>query len=269
MHRRQVISLLATSAWPLAARAQQSDQVLALQMRILRLQAEAAADKIGQFIREIESQVGWTTQLPWSAGTLDQRRFDGLRLLRQVPAIAELAQLDSTGKEQLRVSRISMVAVASQSDISSDPRFAEAVTKKVYYGPVYFLHPAGPFKPGDPYMRLSLAGARRDAGVSVVLVNLKLIQDLVAKLKVGERGAAYVLDAEDRVIAHRDISLVQRDFSTLAQVQAARAASFDVPPQTARDIKGREVLVAYAAVVGPGWPVFVELPADDADAAAR
>src|SRR3984893_6129413 len=77
-------------------------------IRIQREQAEAAAAKISQFIKEIESQVGWTTQLPWSAGTIDQRRFDGLRLLRQVPAITELSQLDSTGREQLRVSRLAM-----------------------------------------------------------------------------------------------------------------------------------------------------------------
>jgi two-component system, NtrC family, sensor kinase len=50
-------------------------------------QALAAADKIEEFITQIESQVGWTTQLPWTDGTLDQRRFDALRLLRQVPAI--------------------------------------------------------------------------------------------------------------------------------------------------------------------------------------
>ena len=67
-------------------------------IRIQREQAEAAAAKIGQFIKEIDSQIGWTTQLPWSAGTLEQRRFDGLRLLRQVPAITELAQLDATGR---------------------------------------------------------------------------------------------------------------------------------------------------------------------------
>src|SRR5712671_6280047 len=36
-------------------------------IRIQREQAEAAAAKIGQFIKEIESQLGWTTQLPWSA----------------------------------------------------------------------------------------------------------------------------------------------------------------------------------------------------------
>src|ERR1700731_4281192 len=90
-------------------------------IRIQREQAEAAAAKISQFVKEIESQVGWTTQLPWSAGTIDQRRFDGLRLLRQVPAITELSQLDATGREQLRVSRLAMDVVGSQIDFSQEP----------------------------------------------------------------------------------------------------------------------------------------------------
>src|SRR4051812_12840002 len=42
-------------------------------IRIQREQAEAAAAKIGQFVKEIESQLGWTTQLPWSAGSIEQR----------------------------------------------------------------------------------------------------------------------------------------------------------------------------------------------------
>ena len=105
-------------------------------IRIQREQAEAAGAKIGQFIKEIESQLGWTTQLPWSAGSIEQRRFDALRLLRQVPAITELAQLDATGKERLRVSRLAMDVVASGADLSNDPKFTEAVARKVYYGPV-------------------------------------------------------------------------------------------------------------------------------------
>ena len=63
-------------------------------IRIQHEQAEAAAAKIGQFIKEIESQLGWTAQLPWSADSIEQRRFDALRLLRQVPAVTELAQVD-------------------------------------------------------------------------------------------------------------------------------------------------------------------------------
>ncbi len=105
-------------------------------IRIQHEQAVAAAAKITQFIKEIESQLGWTTQLPWSAGSIQDRRFDALRLLRQVPAITELAQVDSTGKERLRVSRLAMDVLDSGIDLSKDPKFTEAVAHKVYYGPV-------------------------------------------------------------------------------------------------------------------------------------
>ena len=239
-------------------------------IRIQREQAEAAAAKIGQFIKEIESQLGWTTQLPWSAGSIDQRRFDALRLLRQVPAITELAQLDATGKERLRVSRLAMDVVASGADLSNDPKFAEAVAHKVYYGPVYFR------RESEPYMTLAIAGTRRDAGVSVAEVNLKLIWDVVSQIKVGERGHAYVVDAQGRLIAHPDISLVLRntDMSKLAQVRAARAGvasggaeTSDNPSETvqeAENIEGRKVLTAYAQVAPLGWLMFVELPAEEA-----
>jgi len=230
-------------------------------IRIQREQAEAAAAKISQFIKEIESQVGWTTQLPWSAGTIDQRRFDGLRLLRQVPAITELSQLDSSGKEQLRVSRLAMDVVASQADLSKEPKFAEAVAHKVYYGPVYFR------RESEPYMTLALTGTRRDAGVSVAEVNLKLIWDVISQIKVGNHGQAFLVDAQGRLIAHPDISLVLRntDMSRLAQVQAARSAGSETEQlQVSDDIQGRRVLTAYAHVSPLGWLVFVELPVAEA-----
>lgn len=231
-------------------------------IRIQHEQAEAAAAKIGQFVKEIESQLGWTTQLPWSAGSIEQRRFDALRLLRQVPAITELAQVDSTGKERLRVSRLAMDVVDSGLDLSRDPKFTEAVAHKVYYGPVYFR------RESEPYMTLALAGTRKDAGVSIAEVNLKLIWDVVSQIKVGERGHAYVVGAEGRLIAHPDISLVLRntDMSNLVQVQAARAGSASVAEelQGARNIQGQEVLTASAPIAPLGWTMFVELPVEEA-----
>ena len=232
-------------------------------IQIQREQAESAATKIGQFIKEIESQVGWTTQLLWSVETIEQRRFDALRLLRQVPAITELSQVDASGKEQLRVSRLAMDVVGSGLDLSKEPKFAEAVKNKVYYGPVYFR------RESEPYMTLSLAGTRRDAGVSIAEVNLKLIWDVVSKIKVGEHGQAYVVDARGRLIAHPDISLVLRntDMTRLAQVQATQLAQAGKPAadiQAATDIQGRSVLTAFAPVAPLGWTVFVELPVDEA-----
>ena len=223
-------------------------------------QAVAAADKIEEFITQIESQVGWTTQLPWTDGTLDQRRFDALRLLRQVPAITELAQIDAAGHEQLKVSRLTMDVVGSGIDYSQKPEFTQAVAHKVYYGPVYFR------RESEPYMTLSLAGTRRDTGVSIAQVNLKLIWDVVSKIKVGEHGRAYVVDSAGRLIAHPDISLVLRntDMSRLAQVRGARAGSASEAVQEADDIGGHKVLTAYAPVNPLGWFVFVETPIEEA-----
>jgi signal transduction histidine kinase/DNA-binding response OmpR family regulator len=232
-------------------------------VRVQREQAEAAAGKIGQFIGEIESQVGWTTQLPWSASTLEQRRFDALRLLRQVPAITELAEIDSTGHEQLRVSRLAMEVVGSGNDVSKDPAFTEAVAHKVYYGPVYFR------RESEPYMTLSQAGTRRDTGVSIAQVNLKLIWDVLSKIKFAGHGRAYVVDAAGRLVAHPDISLVLRntDMSQLAQVRSARAAvtgNTGEQVQEAADIEGQKVLTASAQVAPLGWFVFVETPIEEA-----
>ena len=223
-------------------------------------EAVAAAGKIEQFISEIESQVGWTTQLPWSDLTLEQRRFDALRLLRQVPAITELAQIDASGHEQLRVSRLTMDVVGSGIDDSNKPGFTEAVAHKVYFGPVYFR------RESEPYMTLSLAGTRRDTGVSIAEVNLKLIWDVVSKIKVGERGHAFVVDANGRLIAHPDISLVLRntDMSKLAQVRSARAGNGAEEVQQAEDIAGHRVLTASAPVNPLGWIVFVETPIEEA-----
>src|SRR5262252_781212 len=223
-------------------------------------QAVAAADKIEEFITQIESQVGWTIQLPWTDDTLVQRRFDALRLLRQVPAITELAQIDAAGHEQLKVSRMTMDVVDSGIDYSHKPEFTQAVAHKVYYGPVYF------HRESEPYMTLSLAGTRRDTGVSIAQVNLKLIWDVVSKIKVGAHGRAYVVDSTGRLIAHPDINLVLRntDMSRLAQVRGARAGSATEAVQEADDIGGHKVLTAYAPVNPPGWFVFVETPIEEA-----
>src|SRR5580704_16443867 len=252
-----VLALLANGAFEIWFSYQEHKASL---IGIQREQAEGAASKIEQFITQIESQVGWTTQLPWTDGTLDQRRFDALRLLRQVPAITELAQIDATGHEQLKVSRLTMDVVGSGIDYSDKPEFTQAVANKVYYGPVYFR------RESEPYMTIALAGARRDSGVSVAQVNLKLIWDVVSKIKVGVMGRAFVVDGSGRLIAHPDISLVLRntDMTRLAQVESARAGSAGDAVQEALDIGGHKVLTAYAPVNPLGWFVFVETPIEEA-----
>ena len=226
-------------------------------IRIQREQAEAAAAKIGQFVTEIENQLAWVKPSPGAVMTLDERRVDALRLLRQVPAITELTLLDASGREQLRVSRVTMDTIGSGTDLSREPAFLGAVEHSTYYGPVYFR------RGSEPYLTLSVRSSRRDASVSVAEVNLIFVWDVVSQIKVGQQGRAYVVDAGGRLVAHPDISLVLRnsDFSGLPQVQAARAG---LPSREARDVLARPVLTAHAAIAPLGWLVFVELPRGEA-----
>ncbi|MBI3456704.1 MAG: GAF domain-containing protein [Candidatus Rokubacteria bacterium] len=233
---------------------------------IQREKALAAASKIEQFIKEIERQVGWASQPQIGVrATLDQRRFDFLRLLRQVPAVTEISLLDATGQEQLRVSRLAMDVVGSQADFSRDPKFLEAKPGTTYHGPVYFR------KESEPYMTIAIAGRGEDAGVTVAEVNLKFIWDVISQIKVGKAGHAYVVDVHGHLIAHPDISLVlqKTDLSGLAQVQAARAGSRQPGEERqgatiARDLGGRQVLTASATIAPLGWSVFVDLPLAEA-----
>jgi signal transduction histidine kinase/ActR/RegA family two-component response regulator len=234
-----------------------------LLFRIQREQAKSAADKIGQFLNEITAGLAWETQLSLSDSTLDEWQFDAVRLLRQVPALTELVQLDATGSEQFRMSREAPDVIASHADHSQEAAFIQAMANKVYYGPVYFIDES------QPYMTIAMAGVRPEYGVIVGQVNLTFIWDVVSQIQVGKHGQAYVVDQAARLIAHPDISQVLRktDMSSLAQVQAARAVesngSADQPLQGI-DIAGRTVLSAYAKVTPPGWLVFAELPIDEA-----
>ena len=256
--RELIIALGFAMAWPIAANGQ--PDVRALRSQILLMQAEGIADKLAQFIKETQSQVGWTTQLPSTVGSIEQRRFDAVRLLRQAPAITELSLLDAQGKEFLKVSRLAMDVVGSGTDYSKEAKFTDTMAKNVYYGPVYLR------RESEPYMTLGLAGTRPDAGVSVVELNLNPMWEIVQQTKVGDRGVAYVLNAEGRVIAHPDFDVRKslRDLSSLAQVQEARTTTaLTGSAHIARDMNDQKVVAAYARVAGLGWLVFVELPIEE------
>ena len=233
----------------------------ALLVQIQRGEAESAASKISQFVDEIETQMAWVTPLPWNAITFEEWRFDVVRMLRQAPAVTEVAQLDAAGREQFRISRYAKDVIESHVDYSRDPVFVQAMANKVYYGPVYLVEGS------EPHMTIAVAGTGHDHGVIVGQVNLKFIWEVVSQIKPDTRGRAYVVDASGRLIADPDISLVLRniDMSGLPQVRAARAlqAGWD-EPFAAVNRQGKPVLSAHATVTPLNWLVFVELPIDEA-----
>jgi signal transduction histidine kinase len=227
-----------------------------------RAKAQAAAAQIEQFVKQIEQQIGWTThpQLVSGQAALEQRRMDYFRLLRQVPAVTEVSQLDARGREQLKVSRLAMDQTGSQADFSADPKFQEAARGRIHFSPVYFR------KESEPYMTVSMPSGGGTPGVTMAEVNLKFIWDVITQIRVGKAGQAFVVDSRGQLIAHPDISLVLKktDLLGLPQVAAARAAgarpASEAEVTIAQDLGGKQVLTAYAAIPPLGWLVFVEQP---------
>ena len=102
--------------------------------------------------------------------------------------------------------------------------FRRARAGVVSFGPVYFV------RNSEPYMRIAVpiewfVGAVE--GVLLAEVNLRYIRDVVADIRVGESGYAYVVSQEGDLIAHPDLSLVlqKRNLDELDQVRAALAGA--------------------------------------------
>jgi len=250
-------ALVASGAIEVYFSYQENKQAL---VTLQREKALGAASRIEQFVKEVERQIGWTTQpsIVAPGAAMEQRRADYFRLLRQVPPITEVSYLDPAGREQLRVSRLAMDVVGSGADLSQEPRFRDPKAGRTYFSLVYFR------KESEPYITIALAGSGDKAGVTVAEVNLKFIWDVVSQIKIGKAGHAYVVDSRGHLIAHPDISLVLKktDLSKLDQVKGALAAvSQGVGlPGIARDLDGRRVLSASAPIAPLGWAVLIEQP---------
>src|SRR5215467_7134023 len=192
---------------------------------ILQAEARSAAGKIQAFTDGIGDQLGWVVQFPWTQAEDSQHRIDALRLLEQVPAIASATLVDQTGQERVFASRLQLNRTGRGIDMSADPAILGARADKVWYGRVRYQHDS------EPYMRIAVAGNLPAAGVAVADVNLKLISDVIAAIKIGNTGYIVVVDDSGHLIAHPDMSLVLRgsassdDFARLTRALKATNGS--------------------------------------------
>ncbi len=242
-----------------------------------REKAAGAAARIEQFVSQIEQQLAFAALPQLGAEGLEQRRIEFLKLLRVVPAVTDIAQIDPKGREQLAVSRLKMDTAGANEDRSQEPAFKNARPGQTWFGPVYFR------KETEPYMSIAVRSGGEQGPVTVAEVNLKFIWDVVTRIKIGQKGKAYVVDSTGHLVADPDIGLVLRktDLSALEQVKAAFAPGADEShAMVANDLNGKPVLTAYAPIepareqasrgaqFSPlGWKVFVEQPASEVYAA--
>jgi signal transduction histidine kinase len=225
-----------------------------------REKAVAAASRIEQYLRQVTQQLTYAALPQIDASDVELRRIEFLKLLRQAPEVTDIAQLDGSGREQLAVSRLGMDVVASGKDRSGEPAFQQARRGQPWYGPVYFR------KETEPYMTVATRSGGPGSPVTVAEVNLKFIWDVVSRIRIGEKGKAYVVDTAGLLVADPDIGLVLRKTSmaALPHVIAARDVhDTDAPAMESVDLAGVAVLTSVAPIEPLDWKVFVEQPVSE------
>lgn len=222
--------------------------------RLLQQQkANAAAARIGEFLRDIEQHIGLIDLIDDhdDRKSMLVRKHELLKLFKQLPQLFEVTWMDASGHEQLFLSRANLDRWQSGKDLSALPGAAEALAGKVHFGRPYFLNDS------EPHMLVMRPVA--GGGAVIADINLKLIWSTVNSISERQLNVAYVLDGTGALIAHPDIDLVLRklNFRELPQVGAAMGGQVS---EAGRGWSGNAVLSAFAPIPSAGWFVFVETP---------
>jgi len=226
--------------------------------------ANRAAFKIHQFMRGIDKTMRTVTQTQRlvESGLTKDFEFALIKLLKTEPAITSVTALGSGGQERYKLSRVQLALPGDLTIRGDDEAFLRAKGGVTYFSPVYFVGDSEPYATiATPIERF----AGEILGVLIAEVNLKYIWDVVADIRVGQAGYAYVVSGNGDLIAHPDISLVlgRKNFMNLAQVQNALAG--ETGPFTASaNLEGQKVFTAYATIPALGWTVLVERPTSEA-----
>jgi signal transduction histidine kinase/CheY-like chemotaxis protein len=238
----------------------------ALVDELQREKARAAAARIGQFIQMVQIQLQAASISGHAGGQPDSeaRHIELVRLLRVAPSVSEAAWIDAGGQERARVSRLTRDVVGGNIDRSGDPAVIAAREGRSWFGDIGFR------RESEPSLEIAVAGNRRDDGVVIAGINLKFVSDVVAGIRVGESGKAYVVDARGRLIVHPDASKALR-MTNLADQPPVRtaltlseSASNVQPTIISRSGNGKWTIAASARIDPPGWRVIVEQPIGEA-----
>jgi rsbT co-antagonist protein RsbR len=193
----------------LAWQSYQLQQQYALDLE--RQVTQRASLQVGSFITNVADKLSLAIQ---TADIRDASHAAKERLLSQViletNVFDELAFLDQTGHEEVRIGSGAVFGAADLRDRSQEEAIANVLrNNRPYYGAIRFSAVNS-----EPLMAIAAPVVDvRSGQVSGVVsgdVRLKPIWDVVAGIHFGEQGTVAIVDSSGRVVAHRDPSVVLR-----------------------------------------------------------
>ena len=191
--------------------------------------------------------------------TVDDQQTLLNNLLAQNSPYLELALLDDQGRVVATAMRQGHHIESVERDADRAAAFQAAQAGKPYLGQVHLTVTAQ-----EPYVVMG-EPLTSNLGALVVWVDLRQVWKIVADVRVGESGYAYVLDADGNLIAYRDPAPIIARQNPLKNNPRLNALLQD--PNAAGEYTGFDgaaVIGAYAPIASTNWVVVVETPLAEA-----
>jgi len=212
----------------------------AIQSEVLRLQSEMAGDpavRLDSLLIEASDKLDLAADMYFLNRQNQNISTVFFKLLMVWDPFEKILLIDARGKTKLSLSRLE-ISSDERADYSGEPAFVSVQeTKETYYSPVWFDEVAG-----EPLMTVArplmdLRTGRSD-GVLIAQIRLKVMWDMIADVKVLPGQSLYIVDANDRLVAHANPSLV------------LRGTTFHVPRQDGvhRGLTGEKTIMAIRTV---------------------
>ena len=169
-------------------------------------QTERVSTEVTSFMSNLDNQL--RTVVKGLRGLSPDEQRDLLFTLPSYPDVfQDIAIINASGKETVRISRLEIVTPDSLADRSKDNEFVVTkATNQVYYGPINVE------KSGEPSMIIAMPMYNpRDRlvdGVIAAKIRFKPMWDFIASIQVAGGESVYILDSDHFVIAHLNPSVV-------------------------------------------------------------
>jgi methyl-accepting chemotaxis protein len=230
--------------------------------------AESAASQVKSFVTGKSLALVGTVKISNLASLdIESSRLALSSMMGFDSSFKQLILFDSQGKIITRVARTSEFSANKISQETIDDLMSYVRKGENYIGSVYvdsvtsepMIIMAAPI--------IDIFGDLK--GAFVAEVNLKFMWDLVAGIKVGETGLAYVVDEEGNLIAFKDVSRVLKgenliNLKSVNDFVNNAKESGNAGFQSVKGIAGDEAISSFVELGTPDWAVVVELPVKEA-----
>lgn len=238
---------------------------LSMKKECLKIQLEIArrsADTVDSFLKDIKN-ILFVIQKPKEFVAMDitKQRVILENLMKSYPTFMELAVIDDSGMTKLRIPRFGKIEIDPGIDHSKSKLFTEAVEKGEYVSQPYRSPENYPFilisVPIEVYVG-------KPVGVLAAEINLIALSNLIAQIKIGERGISFVVDKKGSPIAHPDQKVVLNVENLNNIPLVSEALQREKEGGCEFVYQDEEFLGSYVPVKKLGWRVIVQQPLSEA-----